>query len=430
MQVEVTRNGEASEATIKIAASAEELQPFLRAAAKKLSAARPLKGFRPGKAPLRVVQEALGSDRVLNEALEGAVPRLFVRAVLDENIEAIDRPKVAIERMSEADGLTFTATVSTLPAVTLGDLESLRVVAQSIEVTDAEIAHELLRLARTRSTFLEVVRPAQNGDTVTVDFLIYLQGELMEGGESKNHPIHLGEGHFVPDFEKRLLGSRPGEAKEFPLTFPVDYARESLRGKQAQAKVVVHSVQQRITPAIDDAFAQQLGDFKDLAALKYTLKSNIILEKEARETDRRREALAEQLAEGATFAHIPEILITKEVDQRMQELDNMLAVQRKTLAEYLAVQAKDEAALREELWGAAEKSVRIGLALRTFAEMQAITVSDEEVAERVSSYLTRFASAKEAKEKIDIDDLKEHLTSVLRNQKTLEQLEKVAGEKK
>jgi trigger factor len=248
----------------------------------------------------------------------------------------------------------------------------------------------------------------------------------MEGGESKNHPIHLGEGHFVADFEKKLLGIAAGETREFTIEFPADFARRELQGKKAEAKVFAHSVEKRVVPELTDAFAQQVGAFKNLAELKEALKSNLLREREGREHERLHGELAEKLAASASFSRIPDVLIDKEIDRRLDELHGLLKIQQKTLEEYLASRQKTLAQVRGEMQAAAERAVKVGLALRAFSEQQKIEVTAEEVAKQAAEYLRRFASPKEAAKQIDAEDLKENIRNVLRNQKAMVRLEELA----
>jgi len=425
MEANVTRDNEKSKATLKISVTAEELAPYLRKAAAKLSRDNPVKGFRPGKASVEVVEEMFGRERLLNEAAARAVPEFFVRAVLDHGVSALDRPAVTIDTLDREKGLVFTSTVAVLPKVTLGDLSSIKVEKKLVEVKDEDVSKELSYLAKTRSTFIDVARPAEKGDTVTVDFRVSLNGELMEGGESKNHPVHVGEGHFVPDFEKHLVGIQAGDEREFAIEFPDDYAKQELRGKKAQAYVKAHTVQKRVVPKIDDEFASKLGDFKDLTALKYGLKSNLVREREQREKERWQAELADKLVEATTFSNIPDALIDKEIDRRIAELQEMLQLQQKTIDEYLVGRGKTMKAVRQEMRETAKRAVKVGLALRELSEQQHIDVEDEEVTLRVNEYMKRFASAKEAEKEVDVEELKENITHMLRNQKVLERLEEL-----
>ena len=410
---------------LKISASADELAPYLRKAAAALSNEREIKGFRPGKAPVDVVEKLFGTERLLHEALDRAVPKLFVEAVLDHDIDALARPNITIEHSGRNEGLTFTARVTVLPQVQLGDLAKITVERRPVTVPEEDIDRELQQLVKMRSTFLDVARPAQHGDTVKVDFRISQGGAVMEGGEANEQAIHIGEGYFLPEFEKKLEGIAAGDEREFAITFPEDYGHKELTGKTAQAWVKAHAVQKRVTPKLDDDFAKSLGKFKDVAELKERLREGIQREREHKEHERQHGEIAEKLAETASFGPLPKMLVDREIDRRLGELNEMLTLQQKTLEEYLASQQKDMAGLREELQAPAEQRVKVGLALRAFAEQEKIEVEDAEVDERVQEYLKRFSSAEEAKKQVDVNELRDHLGYLLRNQRTMGRLEKL-----
>jgi trigger factor len=427
MNTRVEKNLEQSEVTLRIAATGDELRPYLKAAAHELSRATPLKGFRPGKASVEVAARVFGTERLLNEAADRAVPQFFVRAVLDEEIEAIARPAITIRKLSAKEGIEFTARVAVLPQVVLGDAHSITATRRSVTVSDEDVERELTYLAKMRSKTLDVARPAQRGDTVTVDFTITMNGAPMQGGESKNHPIQLGEGHFVADFEDKLVGIRAGEKRQFTIEFPADYARHELRGKKAEAQVQAHTVQQRLVPDLNDDFAKQLGSFKNLAELKTALRKNLEHERHHRERERFRGELSNKLAEAAKFSHIPDALITKEIDRRMNELEQMLALQHKTLDDYFVSQQTTQAQARQEMRAVAEQAIKVGLALRKFSEQENITVEMSEVEARIAEYAKQFSSPREAEQHIDPAELKENMTHLLRNQKALDRLEKLIG---
>lgn len=423
MQVSIASKPETSEVELTITASAEELSPYVRKAAAHLSQEHAIKGFRPGKAPIEVVEQVLGTERVLHEALDRAVPRFFVRAVLEHEIEALGKPAVSMTRASRQEGAAFTARVAVLPQVTLGELSAITVEQRPVSVSDEEVERELTRLAKMRSQFLDVARPAQLGDTVRVDFRLTTAGKLLEGGEGTKVPVHLGEGYFLPDFEQKLVGIAAGDQREFTVRFPDDFRDKQLAGNTVHAHVKAHAVLRRVLPAIDDAFAKGLGKFADLKELRQKLRENLHQERAAREEERRHGELADKLAATATFAPIPAVLIDREVDRRVAELREMLALQQKSLEEYLRERQKQLAQLRDELRPAAERRVKVGLALRAFAEQEQISADETEVAEKVQAYLNRFATPTEARAHVDVEDLREHLTYLLRNQKAMARLE-------
>lgn len=426
MKSNVKHIKEKSQVSLEITASAEDFKPYLERAARKLTKDRPLKGFRPGKAPLAVVIEAFGKERVMSEALDMAVPRMFVEELLEHNIEALGRPDISMSKASLEEGIAFTATVDVMPEVKLGDAGKIKAEKREVKVSEEDVTKELGHLAKMRSTPLEVARPAQEGDTVTIDFQVSINGAALEGGESKNHPVKIGEGQFVPGFEEGLKGISAGDEREFSIKFPEDYAKEDIRGKEAQVRVKAHAVQKMVLPEINDEFAKGLGKFENLAALKDTLKKNMEHEREHKEKDRLRGELIEKLAEISEFGPMPESLIEGEIDRRINEFAQMLSWQQKTIDDYLAQQKKSMEQMRADMKESAEKSVRMSLALRQFVKQEKIEASEEEVRAAVQAYLAKYKNVEQAKEDVDEEELERQIASNLRNEKGMERLESKA----
>lgn len=436
MDISSTPKKETSQVELTVTVTAEEFEPYVEAAVKELSKKNPLKGFRPGKVAVPVAVEAYGTDRVVSAALERAVPRLFVQAVLEKEIEALGRPATSIKAASLEGGVEFTALVDVLPEVIVAQPSDIQAERRLVDIGEAEVNKELQYLARMRSTYLDVARAAQKGDTVVVDFDVTMDGAPMEGGSSKQHPVHVGEGHFVPDFEQALIGIQAGDTREFEINFPADYGRESLRGKKAQARVTAHAVQKRVVPQLTDTFAKGLGSFADLADLKAKLKENMQREQIQKEQERVRGELAEKLADASTFSALPASLIEREIDRRLQELQQMLVYQGKTVEQYLVDQKKTLVQLRDELRVPAERTAKVSLALRAFAKAEAIEVTDEEIEARLQQFLSQFKDADEVRNKVDQEELRSNVASAIRNEKALARLEEkaqvveVAGEHK
>ena len=426
MDIKATPIKDKSQTEVEISISAQEFQPFLDQAAKKITKDKPLKGFRPGKAPLSVVCEAFGQDRVITEAVDAAIPHFFIQAVMDQDIEALGRPAVSISKASIEEGLQFTARVDVMPEITLGDPAKLTAERHSTEVTDEMLEKELKYLAKLRSTFLEVARPAEEGDTVVVDFKVSVSGAVIEGGESKNHPIHIGEGHFIPGFEDNIKGMTAGDTREFTLTFPNDFGREDLRGKETNIWVHAHAVQKRVVPEVNDDFARTLGKFTGLQNLKDEIRENLLKERVQKEQERLQGELAEKLTEVSSFGAIPDVLIEREIDHRLEEFSRMLSMQNQTIDMYLQRENKTVQQMRGDMRPSAERGVKVGLTIRAFAQAQNITPDDKEVEKQIAQFLGQFSSPEEAKQSVDEEDLRTHTVSRLRNEQALKRLEELA----
>ncbi len=412
-----------SQVKVQIKAGAEDFAPFLEKAARQLSKKHPIKGFRPGKASVKVAADALGQEAVVNQALDKAIPQMFVEAVVAKDVEALGQPATTVTKASITEGIEFESIVDVMPEVTLGNPSKIKAEKRKATVTDDKVTEELQYLAKMRSTHLEVTRPAEKNDTVVIDFAVSVDGQIIENRESKNHPVHLGEGHFVPGFEDQLLGVTAGQEKEFEITFPEDFAQENLRNKTAKIQVKVHAVQKRVIPELNDEFAQKVGKFETLEQLRSELQKNLTTEKEQKESERLRGEILDKLVESSKFGPLPESLVNAEIDRRLYELAQMLAYQQKTLDDYLAQQKKTLAEVRESLRETAEKAVRANLAIRQIVEEQKIEADEKEVGKQIDQYLARYKNIKQAAEEVDTDELRRHVTGSLRSQKALDWLE-------
>lgn len=429
MNITVTAKPKTSQAEVKVEAAPHEFKPYLEKASKKLSSDHAIKGFRPGKAPISVIADTFGVERLLHDAMDLALPKMFVEAALEHDIEAINRPAITVEELGLDKPFHFTAVVDILPGITLGDVKQMKGEKRAVEVIAEAIEKELNYIAKTRSQYLDVARPAEKGDVVTIDFTVTMDGATMEGGESKNHPITIGDGHFVPDFENGLIGVASGGTKTFPVNFPADFPKEELRSKKADASVTVHQVQKRVLPEINDEFAKSLGKFENLNQLKEELKKNMLVELTEKEEERYLSELAENLADISTYGFIPEIMVEKEIDSRLEEFMQMLSYQQKTIDDYLASSKKTLKDVRDEMREAAIKHVKVGVAIRAFAKQNDIEATQEEIEEKAAQHLAAYKTVKQAQANVDVDDLKERIASTIKNQKTLKKLAELIDKK-
>ncbi len=427
MEVTIKPLAEESKVELTITLPTEDFIPYIEKAARSLSKDYPLKGFRPGKVPLKVAQEHYGTERLLQQAVDKAIPHFFVEAVLDGKVDAINRPNIVVEELGINVPLRFKATVEVLPSVTLPTIANIQVEPRIVTVEDAEIEREIAYLAKARSTPKEVERAAQQGDTVIVDFVVSIDGQPIENGTSQQHPIQLGNGHFLPAFDEGLMGIKAHEERTFPLNFPADYPQAAVAGKKAEVHAKASSVQEQVALEINDEFAKKLGKFDNLDHFKKELRSGIQAEKEHKEKERFQAELAEELAKASTFTPIPEILVEQEISHRLEEFAHMLSYQQKTIEDYLQQQQKTITEVRAEMRETAVNNVKIGLAVRAFAVTYDIEATDEEITEELNRYLKRYESIEEAHKQVDMDKLRDEIGSSIRNRKSLAKLQEVAG---
>ena len=270
---------------IQISVPAAEFEKFIDAAAEEFSKDLKIDGFRPGKAPQSVVEQKVGAEKVLAHGAEKAIKKTYVDAIVKNKIEVIGEPKITITKIAKGNDLEYKAVATVMPAVVLSnyrkDAKSVKK-SEPEKVTDEQAQKELKSLQKSRAKLVTVARETKKWDRVEIDFEVFVDGHLIEGGSAKSHPLNIGENYFIPGFEDNLVGMKEKDEKEFKLAFPKEYHQKSLAGKPAKFKVKMNLVQEKELPQLNDEFAKSMGNFENLEALKKSISEGIDMEHKKR----------------------------------------------------------------------------------------------------------------------------------------------------
>lgn len=307
----------------------------------------------------------------------------------------------------------------------LGKYKGLKVKKNKLKVKDEEIDKALAYLQNSRAKIITVNRPAKKSDRVEIDFEVRQGDVKIENGESKNHPLILGQGRFLPGFEKEIEGMKEGQEKNFSLKVPDNWSDRRIANKNLNFKVKMRLVQERKMPIINDDFAKSLGNFQSLVSLKESIKDGLIQEKEIKEKQRIRIEIVEKIAENSEM-EIPENLIVEETERMIVELKMSIANIGLDFETYLKQIKKNIDDFKKEIKEQAEKRKRISACLDEIAVRENVEVSDEEITARINEDLKHYPSTEQAKENIDLDKLREYTKNILRNEKIFELLEREA----
>jgi trigger factor len=309
--------------------------------------------------------------------------------------------------------------------VQLADYKGIKAKKNKLKVEKAEIDSSLDYLRKSRAKIITVNRPAEKGNRVEIDFEVRHGGVKIENGMSKNHPLILGEGRFLPGFEKELEGMSAGEEKNFSLKAPKDWPDKRVAEKNLDFKVKMNLVQERQIPELNDEFAKSLGNFASLETLKENVSGGLLEEKEIKEKQRIRIELIEKVAENSKI-EIPESLIAEELDKMINEFKFSISGFGLDFDKYLEEIKKTTPELKKEWKNQAEKRVRIAMCLKAIAEKEQIEISDEEIENKINEELKNYPNVEEVKKNIDLKALRVYTKEVLRNEKVLGLLEKEA----
>jgi len=356
-----------SEVELEIEVSAEELNRFIEKARFNLGKNLEVKGFRKGKVPKEFIEKEIGKEKILIEAANLTVEENYKKAVLENKIEAIFHPKIEIKKLALGNPFIFSAKTAVLPEVTLPDYKEIasNVERKEVVVEDKEIDSALKWLQKSRAKFTVKNQAAQNSDFVEIE---YSSSQI--GQEAQKDAFTLGQGHFLPGFEEKIIGMKSGEEKE-NITLNKD-------GKEILLKVKIISVQNVELPELNDEFVKSLGKFDNLDALKKNVKQGLVLEKEQIEKQRARQEILEKIGE-KTKIKIPDVLIGNEQKQMLENLKKMVFERLKTsFQDYLKKLGKTENQVSDSFLLPAQKKVRNYLILREIGKKEKIGLDREE----------------------------------------------------
>ncbi len=382
MMVTVESTG-ALERRMRVQLPADRIEKEVESRLKKVGRTAKIKGFRPGKIPPKVVRRHYGAQ-IRQEVLSDLMQKSYSDAVIQENLNPAAGPSIEPVPVEDTQDFAYVATFEVLPDIKLEKLDSIKIERPDIQITDSDRDDMIENLRRQKSTWAEVERASAEGDQVTVDFEGKLKGETIEGGTGKAVPVELGQGQMLPDFEKGLSGVKSGDETSFKVKFPKDYHAEELRGEKVEFAVVVHKVEERQLPPLDDSLAVAYGvEEGTLEQLKLEVIEN--MEREARQ--KVRGDLKEQVMQGLLDSNpieVPAALVGQEAHNMQHEAMRQLGIE-----------DHDKAPPRENFTGPAERRVRIGLLLRQFIVDQELIVDTDRVRDHLYEMCAGYENADE-----------------------------------
>ncbi|MBR5471996.1 MAG: trigger factor [Oscillibacter sp.] len=377
MTVKSCEKIEKSQVVLTIEVGAAEFEAAIEKAYQKMRKKINVPGFRPGKAPRKVIEGMYGAEVFFEEAINIAFPDAYEAAITEQKLNIVGYPAVEMVDECTKEGFTFRATTPVYPEVTLGEYKGLSAEKEEVKVLAAAV-NERLKLLQDRNSRLESVdRAAKEGDTAVIDFEGFLDGVPFDGGKGENHSLELGSHSFVPGFEEQVVGMKAGEEKDLDITFPEDYHAE-LAGKAVVFKVKVNEVKAKEVPELDDEFAKDVSEFDTLKDLKADLKKQITEERQKAADRAFEDALMEQVAANIT-AEIPDAMVENQARQFLDNFKMQIAQQGIPYEQYMQMTGMDEAKLIEDAKEPALRQVRMDLAVAAIIKAEGLEATDEEV---------------------------------------------------
>ena len=410
LQVE---NLEHNMAKLTITVSAEEVEKALQAAYLKQRSKISLPGFRKGKVPRQMIEKMYGPEVFYDEAANHMISEAYGKAYDECELEIASQPTIDVVQLEKGKDFIFTAEVATKPEVTLGDYKGLEVPKSETEVTDEEVEAEIKKEQEKNSRTITVEdRAAQNGDTATIDFEGFVDGEAFEGGKGTDYPLTLGSNTFIPGFEEQLVGANTGDHVEVKVTFPEEYQAKELAGKEAVFQCDVKKIEAKELPELDDDFAKDVSEFDTLAEYKEDVKKNLT-EKKAEDARRAKEdAAVNKVIENAQM-DIPEAMIETQTRQMLDDFARRMQSQGLSMEQYFQFTGMTAEKLFEQMRPDALKRIQNSLVLEAVAKAENIEISDERVEEELQkmadAYKMELDKVKSLMDDAALDQMKDDL---------------------
>lgn len=365
-------------------------------------------GFRKGKATQGMIEKIYGEGVFYEDALDVIYPEAVSAAFDEAKLEVVDAPyDLEVPVIGKENGVEMKMKVTTYPEVKLGDYKGLKVAKLPTEASDEDVENELKTVQESRARLVVADdREAQTGDTVSLDFEGFVDGVAFEGGKGENYPLELGSGSFIPGFEEQVAGHKIDEEFDVNVTFPEEY-EESLAGKDAVFKCTIHEIKAKELPELDDDFAQDVSEFDTLDEYKADLKKQISEKKEADAKTDMENQLLEQITDNMK-AEIPECMFAKRCDEMVQDYSYRLQMQGLDLNTYLKYLGQDMDSFKETFKEAAEKQVKVSVALRAIIEAEKIEATDEDIDKEAAKIGEQYGmDAEQVKKAIPAEQLAE-----------------------
>ena len=366
----------------------DELKPNFDRAYRKLAAQIRIPGFRPGKAPARVIESRIGRAPILDEVVNEAVPAKYMEAVTTSEVRAIGRPDIEVTKIEDGDLVAFTAEVDVRPDITMPDFDELAVTVDNLEVTDAEIDEQLDELRARFGTLTGADRPAETGDFVSIDLSATVDGEDVAEAKTSGLSYEVGSGNLVEGIDEAIVGASAGESRNFTT----ELVAGEHSGRDAEVTVTVQSVKVRELPEADDDFAQLASEFDTIDELRADLRERLTRVKKMQQGVQARDKVLDLLLE-STEVPLPQQILEAEVESRKHDAVHAFDHDEAQLAEYLETQGKTTEEFDSELQADAEKSVKTQLILDSIVDAEKIGVNDAELTERIIYQAQRFGNS-------------------------------------
>lgn len=382
---------------LEVKATAENFNEALNKAFKKNQKKFNVPGFRKGKVPMAIVKKYYGIEALYEDAINLVIDETYPKALSDNNIRPVDYPEIDVLEVGEGKELVYTAKVTVYPEVELGQYKEIEVEKVTYEVSEDEIQKRLTSM-QEKNARVETKEEGtvEKGNVAVIDFKGYIDDVAFEGGEGSDYPLEIGSGSFIGDFEDQLVGLTVGESKDVNVTFPENYGKEELNGKAAKFEVKIKALQVKDLPVLDDEFAKEVSEFDTIEEVKEDIKKQISETNADREKREFEEAIINKVVDNAKI-DVPEVMINKELESMVKDLETRLQYQGLTLQQYYEFTGNDEEKMKSYMKETAERKVKTDLVLESIAKQENMEATEEELKTKALEVAKMYSAGEDEK---------------------------------
>lgn len=363
----------------------DELSGEFDRAYKSLAQQIRIPGFRPGKAPAKLIEARVGRDSILAQVVNDAIPGKYSQAVAETETKAIGQPEIDLNELVYGESVSFTAEVDVRPEISLPEYSGIAVEVDAIEVDDADVDEQLEGLRARFGTLQGVDRAVAEGDFISIDLAAAIDGEPVEEASTEGLSHEVGSGQLIDGLDDAVIGLKAGESKVFVSKL---VAGEHT-GEDADITVTVQSVKERELPELDDDFAQLASEFDTVDELRASLRERVEQSKQVEQANAVRDKVLDTLLETVEVP-LPEKVVDEEIEGQQHQVIHALGHDDEQLARFLEAQGTTREEWDAEARESAEKSVKTQLLLDAIADQQETEVSQEELTQNIIYQAQRY----------------------------------------
>ena len=399
MSVKSCEKLEKSMVALTVEVGAADFEAAVEKAYRKQRGSIRMPGFRPGKAPRKMIERMYGEAIFYEEAVNAALPDAYGAAVKEQELKVVGYPEVELLSVGK-EGFSFKATVAVYPEVTLGQYKGVEAPKAEVSVTDEDVEGRVKEMADRNSRMVSVEdRAVAKGDVANIDFEGFLDGVPFDGGKGDSFDLEIGSGQFVPGFEDQVAGMSISEEKDIDITFPEDYHAD-LAGKTVVFHVKVNAIKVKELPALDDEFAKDVSEFDTLDELKKDVREKMLAEREEAAKRAFEDAAMSKVAAGIQ-ADIPDAMIEEQAKRFVDNFRMQLQSQGVPYEEYMKMTGMEEEKLLADARVPAEGQVRMDLAIAAIVKAESLEASDEDVEAEYNKMAAQYG--------MDVENVKKYL---------------------